>query len=489
VTGREPRVVIIGAGVAGIATAVTLQRAGFHNFTILEKGTDVGGVWHWNRYPGLTCDVPSQLYQFSFAPKPDWTSLFAPGEEIQRYLRDVVEQFALDDHLRLNAAVVSAVFTGSAWQVRTADGSELEADFVIAATGVLHHPFTPNIAGLDTFGGDVVHTARWDDDIVTKGRRIAVIGTGSTGVQVVSALQRTAAHISHFVRTPQWVMWAPMGLAQPAILGAALRRLPGVHRFLYGVLLSASGILADVATRPSWRRRLVQECARWSLRAQVRDREMRSRLTPDYQPLCKRQVLSASYYRALRARNAELVTAAIDRITPRGIRTADDREIDVDLLVFATGFHAHNYMRPMNLRGRDGLSIDEAWAKGPRAYRMTAIPGFPNFFTVLGPNSPTGSISLQYSAELTAGYITQWLRRFRDGEIGTVEITDEATTKFNDEVAAALGPTVWNTGCNSWYLTDEGNVDLWPYDRRTMTDMLARPDDRDYHVTPAVPAT
>lgn len=486
---RQPRIVIIGAGIAGIATAVTLQREGFDDFTILEKGTDVGGVWHWNRYPGLTCDVPSQLYQFSFAPKPDWSGLFAPGEEIQRYLHDVVEQFGLDDHLRLNAAVVSAVFSGSAWQVRTADGSDLEADFVIAATGVLHHPFTPEIPGLHTFGGDVVHTARWDDDIVTEGRRIAVIGTGSTGVQVVSALQRKAAHISHFVRTPQWVMWAPMGLAQPAILGAALRRLPGVHRILYAVLLSASGILADVATRPSWRRKLVQACARWSLRAQVRDRELRSRLTPDYQPLCKRQVLSSSYYRALRARNAELVTAAIDRITPRGIRTADDREIDVDLLVFATGFQAHNYMRPMNLRGRDGLSIDDAWAKGPRAYRMTAIPGFPNFFTVLGPNSPTGSISLQYSAELTARYITEWLRRFRDGEIGTVEVTDEATTKFNDEVAAALGPTVWNTGCNSWYLTDEGNVDLWPYDRRTMTDMLARPDDRDYHVTPAVPAT
>jgi cation diffusion facilitator CzcD-associated flavoprotein CzcO len=257
---------------------------------------------------------------------------------------------------------------------------------------------------------------------------------------------------------------------------------------MYGALLWVSGILADVATRPSWRRRLVQDFARWSLRAQVRDRELRSRLTPDYQPLCKRQVVSASYYRALRARNAELVTEAIERITPRGIRTVDGREIDVDVLVFATGFQAHNYMRPMNLRGRDGVSIDDAWAKGPRAYRMTAIPGFPNFFTVLGPNSPTGSISLQYSAELTARYIAQWLRRFRDGEIDTVEVTEEATTKFNDDVAAALGPTVWNTGCNSWYLTDEGNVDLWPYDRKTMTAMLAQPDDRDYHVTRAVPA-
>jgi cation diffusion facilitator CzcD-associated flavoprotein CzcO len=475
-------VVIIGAGIAGIATAVTLQRAGFHDLTILEKGADVGGVWHWNRYPGLTCDVPSQLYQFSFAPKPDWSGVFAPGGEIQGYLRGVVEQFGLGDHLRLNATVVSAEFTGTGWRIETADGAELTADFVIAATGVLHHPFTPDIPGLDTFAGDVVHTARWDDEIKTEGRRIAVIGAGSTGVQVVSALEPKADSVAHFVRTPQWVMWAPMGLSQPAVLGALFRRLPAVQRVLYDTLLWGSGILADIATRPSWRRSLVQQYARWSLRAQIRDRGLRDRLTPDYQPLCKRQVVSGTYYRALRASNAELVTEAIERITPRGIRTASGREVDVELLVFATGFQAHNYMRPMNLRGRDSVSIDDAWAKGPRAYRMTAIPGFPNFFTVLGPNSPTGSISLQYSAELTARYITHWLRRFRDGEVDTVEVTEEATTTFNDDAAAALGPTVWNTGCNSWYLTDEGNVDLWPYDRKTMTRMLTKPDDRDFHV-------
>jgi cation diffusion facilitator CzcD-associated flavoprotein CzcO len=481
-TSRDPKIVIIGAGIAGIATAVTLQRAGFHDFTILEKGADVGGVWHWNRYPGLTCDVPSQLYQFSFAPKPDWTGIFAPGEEIQRYLRDVVDQFGLSERLRLNTTVVSAVFTGGEWRVETAGGAVLEADFVIAATGVLHHPYTPAIPELDTFEGDVVHTARWDDDIATGGRRIAVIGAGSTGVQIISALQGDAERIWHLVRTPQWVMWAPMGLPQPAALSKALCRLPRFHRRLYNALLWGSGILADITTRPSWRRRLVQAYARWSLRVQVRDPELRERLTPDYQPLCKRQVVSGSYYRALRASNAEVVTEAIEQITPNGIRMADGRDIDADLLVFATGFQAHNYMRPMNLRGRDGVSIDDVWAKGPRAYRMTAIPGFPNFFTVLGPNSPTGSISLQYSAELTARYIAHWLRRFRDGEVDTVEVTEEATTQFNDDVTAALGPTVWNTGCNSWYLTDEGNVDLWPYDRKTMTSMLAEPDERDYHV-------
>jgi cation diffusion facilitator CzcD-associated flavoprotein CzcO len=479
---REPRIVIIGAGVAGIATAVTLQREGFHDFTILEKGADVGGVWHWNRYPGLTCDIPSQLYQFSFAPKPDWTGMFARGDEIQRYLRDVVARFDLDKHLRLNSEVVSTEFTGSAWQIGTADGAELEADFVIAATGVLHHPFTPDIPGLDTFTGDVVHTARWVDEIATSGRRIAVIGNGSTGVQIVSALQRKASHIAHFVRTPQWVIWVPMRAPQPTVVGNILRRNPGMHRRLYDGLLRGSRILTDIATRPSWQRRLSQNYARWCLRLLVRDRRLRDRLTPDYQPFCKRQVISGSYYRAIQAKNAELVTAPIEEITPSGIRTADGREIEIDLLILATGFRAHNYMRPMNLRGRDGLDIDDAWAKGPRAYRMTAIPGFPNFFTVLGPNSPTGSVSLQYSAELTARYIAQWLRRFRAGEFDTVEVTEQATTTFNDDVATALGPTVWNTGCNSWYLTDEGNIDLWPYDRKTMTEMLARPDDRDFHI-------
>jgi cation diffusion facilitator CzcD-associated flavoprotein CzcO len=479
---REPRIVIVGAGVAGIATAVTLQHAGFRDFTIVEKGADVGGVWYWNHYPGLTCDVPSQLYQFSFAPKPDWSKVFAPGGEIQRYLREVVERFDLDDRIRLNAEVISAVFIDPTWHIETADGARFEADFLIAATGVLHHPFTPDIPGLNTFGGDVVHTARWDDRIATRDRRIAVIGTGSTGVQIVSALQRDAGHIKHFVRTPQWVIWAPMGLAQPALLGNVLRRLPALHRRLYSGLLAGSRILTDIAVRPTWQRRLAQNYARRCLRIQIRDRALRDRLTPDYQPFCKRQVMSASYYRAIRSRNADVVTAAIDEFTPRGIRTSDGREHDVELVVLATGFQAHNYMRPMDLRGRDGLKIDEAWAKGPRAYRMTTIPGFPNLFTVLGPNSPTGSISLQYSSELTARYIAEWLRRFRDGEFRTVEVTEQATTNFTDDVMTALGPTVWNTGCNSWYLTEDGNVDLWPYDRKTMAAMLTRPDDRDFHL-------
>ncbi|RMI35216.1 flavin-containing monooxygenase [Nocardia stercoris] len=482
---RTTRIIVIGAGVSGIATAITLQRAGFHKVTVLEKGSDVGGVWHWNHYPGLTCDVPSTLYQFGFAPKPDWSRIFAPGPEIQRYLADVVDEYGLRPWIRLNSEVVSAEFDGRTWQVRTGDGAEFEAEFVIAATGVLHHPFTPPIEGLDTFAGDVVHTARWDDDLVTDGRRIAVIGTGSTGVQVVSALQPKAARLAHFVRTPQWVIWAPMWLPQPKLLGAVLQRLPRANRALYQAGLQASRLFTDVVTRPSWRRKAVQAYARLSLRTQILDPALRTELTPDYQPLCKRQVLSGTYYRAVKARNAELVTAPIERVTANAVVTADGREHEVDVIVLATGFRPHDYMRPINLRGRDGLSIDDAWAKGPHAYRMTAIPGFPNLFTVLGPNSPTGSIPLHDAAEVTARYIVGWLERYRAGEFDIVEVTEAATARFNAEVASALGPTVWNTGCNSWYFTEEGFIDLLPFDRATMLTMLSGQEDGDFVLTGA----
>ncbi|ORA40075.1 flavin-containing monooxygenase [Mycobacterium aquaticum] len=479
---RELRIVIVGAGMAGIATAYTFTQAGFTNLTILEKGSDVGGVWHWNRYPGLTCDVPSQIYQFSFAPKPDWGHLWASGTEIQQYHRDVVERFGFQRYLRFDTEVTEMRYDTAdcTWSVTTGAGDTLTADVVVCATGVLHHPFVPDFAGMDSFQGPIVHTARWDPDVVTAGRRIAVIGTGSTGVQVVSALQPDAEAITHFARSPQWILWAPMGLRQPKVLARMMRRWPALHDAAYRRLLWASGILADIVTTPSWRRTLVQSYARWSLRAQIRDPRLRAELTPDYQPLCKRQVVSGSYYRAITRPNARLVTDRIDAFTATGIRTTSGEHHDIDVVVLATGFQAHNYMRPMRIVGRDAMTLDDAWVKGPRAYRMTAIPGFPNLFTVLGPNSPTGSIPLQYSAELTARYIVKWLRRLAAGEVTEVEVTESATDEFNAAVAEALGPTVWNTGCNSWYFTDNGTIDLWPFDRATLTDMLSEPDPAHY---------
>ena len=359
---RDPRIVIIGAGVAGIASAYTFQQAGFTNFTILEKGSDVGGVWHWNRYPGLTCDVPSHIYQFAFTPKPDWSHIWAGGQEIQEYHRDVVERFGLDNHLRLNTEVTALHYDQDAhtWTVTT-ENDTLTADFVICATGVLHHPFTPDIPGMDAFEGAVVHTARWDPELETAGKRIAVIGTGSTGVQVVSALQPKAGKLLHFARSPQWMLWAPMKLPQLGAVTALLRAFPNLHQAISERIPRwGSSVLVDIVTKPTWRRKLVQQYARLSLRAQVRDPKLRAELTPDYQPLCKRQVLSGTYYQAIKAPNAQLVTDRIAEFTPTGIRTTEGEHHRIDIAVLATGFQAHNYMRPMLVGGRDGVTLDDA---------------------------------------------------------------------------------------------------------------------------------
>ena len=481
---REPRVVIIGAGVAGITALHVFREQGFTDVTVLEKGSDVGGVWHWNRYPGLTCDVPSQLYQFGFAPKPDWSHVWADGSQIQRYHRRVVDDLGLDRFIRTSTEVVAARWheDDAHWELTTACSETLHADVVVFATGVLHHPSLPAIPGLEDFAGEVVHTARWPDGLSTAGRRVAVLGTGSTGVQVVSALIRDATSVTHHVRSPQWILWAPMGVRQLVVVGSVLRRVPTAHRALYAALQWGSGILADITTRPSWRRRAVQTYARLSLRLQVRDPDLRAQLTPADEPLCKRQVVSGTYYRAIQQDHAELVTAPIAQVTPGGIRTADGVERPADVIVLATGFRAHNYMLPMEIVGRDGRTLDDEWRHGPRAYRMTAIPGFPNAFTVLGPNSPTGSISLQHTAELTARYIAHWLGLLRDGPISSVEVTEEATADFNAEVADAMGPTVWNTGCNSWYFHSGGAIDLFPFDRARLAELLAEPDRSHFRV-------
>lgn len=472
---REPRVLVIGAGMSGIAMGVALLEAGYDNFEILEKGDDVGGVWHWNHYPGLSCDVPSQIYQYRFMPKPDWKRVFATGEEIQQYHADVVDHYGLREKISFGAEVTGSSWDDDGWTVETADGTTRTADFLVMATGLLHHPKIPDIPGRETFAGRAVHSARWDDSVDVTGKRVAVIGMGSTGVQLVSAFQPIAGEVKQFSRSPQWVIWAPTGIKQPKLLGSLLRRNPGLHDRIYKRLLKSSGILVEITTKPGWKRKFAQNMARAHLWT-IRNPELRRKLTPDYEPLCKRQVVSGTYYRAVQKPNVDLLTDRIESIVPEGIVTDDGTLHELDVIVYATGFEAHNYMRPMNLVGRDGVTIDEAWSGGPRAYRMSAIPGFPNLFTLLGPNSPTGSISLQYSASLTAKWIVRWLDAFSQGAFDTVEPTEAATAEFNEEVRVALGPTVWNTGCNSWYLKDDGTIDLWPFDRATMRRLLTHPD-------------
>lgn len=476
---RNPRVIVIGAGLSGIALGRALKVAGYDDFVILEKGADVGGVWHWNHYPGLSCDVPSALYQYSWDTNPGWSRTFATGSEIQAYHRDVAERHGVMKHIRLQNEVVAAHHGPGGWRVKTDDGTTYEADFVVAATGVLHHRNIPDFPGMDSFKGTVVHSVDWNDDIDVDGKRVAVVGTGSTGVQLVSAMQPRVAHLTNLLRTPQWVLWAPTEITQPLPVRALLRFVPLLDAAIHQVSIGASGLYTDVVTRPSWRRTLVKRAAHAHLRT-IRDPELRKKLTPDYEPLCKRQVVSGSFYRAVQQPNVSVVTENIERFTEDGIVTEDGQLHELDVVLLATGFKPHNYMRPMDLVGRSGLTIDEAWANGTYAYRMSALPGFPNLFMIMGPNSPVASLPQHWTAERSAEHIVGWLDRYSRGEYDTVEPTVEATQRFNDELKVALGPTVWNTGCNSWYLEADGTPDLWPFDRKTTKRWFAHPDLSDY---------
>ena len=482
---RSPRIAIVGAGMSGLCMAARLKLAGIDDFTVYEKAGDVGGTWRDNTYPGLTCDVPSRFYQFRFAPNPNWSHLFSTGAEIWRYFDGVADRLGIRPHVRTGCEVLEARFDAGRWRVSLDDGSTDAVDFLINACGVLRVPNIPAIQGMGDYAGALFHSARWDHDVPLEGRRVAVIGTGSTGVQIVGALAGVASHLMLFQRTAQWI--APMpNPRHPEILNALHRRLPVLDRLDYDALRVAFEWSAFGFTQNGWRRRAVQALCRRHLRS-VKDPALRAALTPDYEPMCKRLVIASNFYPAIQRHDVSLVTEAIERFDPAGIRTADEALHEADVIVLATGFDAHAYMRPLRLTGRDGITLDEAWRDGPRAYLTVSLPGFPNHFMLMGPHSPIGNYSLTEIADTQARYITDWIRRWQRGYFATVEPTSEATERFNAELRAALPGTVWATGCNSWYLGADGLPELWPWVAQRHRRMLAESRAYEHRLEPVRP--
>ena len=479
-TRRDPAVAVVGAGMSGLCVAIALLRNGIDDVTIYEKANEVGGTWRDNTYPGLTCDVPSRVYQYTFARNPDWTRVFSPGGEIQAYFRGIADHFALRDRIRFGTEVVSARFEESRWVLRTDSGEESKVDFLISATGVLHHPRMPSIPGLDDFGGHVFHSARWDHAVQLRGRRIAVIGNGSTGVQLVCGLAGVVRRLLLFQRTPQWVVWLP-NPRYSRFAGMVHRAVPWLDRLAYRAYSLFFETFAGGLTKPGLRRRFMGAVCRASLR-QVRDPGLRQALTPDYQPMCKRLVVSGGFYQAIQRDDVELVTAGIDHVERRGIVTADGVLHEVDVIVLATGFDTHAFFRPMRLTGRDGIMVDDVWRDGPRAHQTVALPGFPNFFMMLGPHSPVGNYALTAVAESQADHILRWIQRWRRGEFDTVEPTASATERFNAKLRAAMPDTVWTTGCDSWYLNKDGVPEVWPFTPAAHRAMLAKADAGQYEL-------
>ncbi len=465
--GRDPTILIIGAGMSGMLMGIRLKQAGLESFEILEKASAVGGTWRDNTYPGLACDVPAYLYTYSFEPNPECSRRYASGPEIRAYFERVHAKYDLGRNVRFGQEVVSARYDDGAWSVTTKDGRVRRADIVISATGVLHHPRYPDIPGLADFRGAAFHSARWDHAAPLDGARVGIVGTGSTAVQIVCGVVDRAAQLSLFQRTAQWVLPA-FDTEYGAWRKPWLRRFPWLARLLhYGYALYYDSILGGgFGTKRTLFFKYFETLAKRHL-ATVADQELRRRLTPDYRVGCKRFILSDGFYAAMQRPNAALVTDGIERVEAGGIRTGDGRLHELDVLVLATGFQAHHYMRPMAVVGPGGRTLDATWADGIRAYRSVAIPGFPSFFMLQGPHGPIGNYSLIKISEIQSAYLMKIIERYRRGEVRAVAPTDAATRAFNADLQRAAAETIWTApGCRSWYLDAHGELSIWPWTLR-----------------------
>jgi cation diffusion facilitator CzcD-associated flavoprotein CzcO len=471
-----PSVVIIGAGMTGILMAIKLREAGIHKITILEKKDKLGGTWRENTYPGVACDIPSHMYTYSFEPNPEWSHRFAHGAEIQKYFEHVSDKYGVTSLIRFNEQVTSCIFKQAKWYIETSKGKQLEADFVISATGILHHPSKPDIPGMDQFEGKMFHTAEWDHTATIKGKRVGIIGTGSTASQVIPELVKEAEKVSVFQRTPQWIVPLPNKVFSEKLKRRWRRSPISVLRLRDWYTFGIEQSLSKAVIGKRIQHGLVNICSRLNLRLSVKDPVLRKKLTPDYRVGCKRIIINATFYDAIQKPNAALVTEGIECITPKGVRTKDGKEHPLDVLVLSTGFKPFNFMRPMNLVGKNGVDISQRWAGKVQAYRSLLIPDFPNFFLMLGPNTPIGNFSVIAMSEVQSQYVLKLIAAWRRREFDEVSASESALKRFNEYLRAGMSSTVWVGGCNSWYLDDDGDPAMWPYSWKQWVKEMDEPD-------------
>ncbi|MCF6508022.1 NAD(P)/FAD-dependent oxidoreductase [Blastococcus sp. MG754426] len=443
---------------------ITLRQRGEADFVLLERAGDVGGTWRDNTYPGAACDVQSHLYSYSFAPNPDWPRAYSEQPEIQAYLQATADRFDVRRHCVFGAEVTDARWDDAArrWQVRTTAG-EFRAQVLVSAAGALADPTYPDIPGLETFEGTVMHSARWDPSHDVGGEHVAVIGTGASAVQIVPAIQPQVESIAVYQRTPPWVVPRTDHPVKPWAR-RLYRLVPGVQRAVRGALYALREFLVIGMAKRRAFLRPVGRLARAHLHRQVRDPRLRAALTPDYTIGCKRILISNDYYPALCAPNAELVTAGIAEVRPRSIVTRDGVERPTDTLVLATGFHVTDLPIAERIHGRDGRSLAEVWAGGMVSNRSTTVAGFPNLFLLVGPNVGVGHTSMVYMIESQVAYVDDALRTMAAEGLAVLETTPQAQAAYRDLIARKSQGTVWlGGGCASWYLDEHGhNTTLWP---------------------------
>jgi cation diffusion facilitator CzcD-associated flavoprotein CzcO len=459
------RVLVIGAGFAGIGLGIRLKQAGLADFVILEKSDAVGGVWRENRYPGAACDVPSHLYSFSFAPRPDWPDKYASQADILDYLRTCARAHGLDAHLRIGAEVSEARWHERAkhWIVRTHDGRIFETQALVTAAGQLSRPALPKIPGLERFAGAAFHSAAWPHDCDLTGKRVAVVGTGASAIQVVPAIAPVVARLSLFQRSAAYVLPKP-DKTYPRWQIALFERYPALLKL--SRLITYIQFEMKAFAFVTWRAalRFKRRAFARNLARGVKNPELRERVTPDYRLGCKRILFSNDFYPALDRANVEVVTDNIAEIRGNAVVTADGTERKVDAIIFATGFAATDFLAPIEIVGRDGKNLRQSWSNtGAEAHLGMTVAGFPNFFMLYGPNTNLAHNSVVYMLESQMDYILACLQRLSRGEIRSMEVKKEIQDRFNTRMQNRLAKATWSKGCTSWYLTPAGkNVANWP---------------------------
>lgn len=469
---KKPRIGIIGAGLSGLCMAIRLKEAGFGDISLFEKADKIGGTWRDNTYPGVACDVPSHLYSLSFAPKADWSRVFSPGGEIQSYLESVAEDYDLTPHLMFGAELATAEWRAVEWHLTFKDGRTSTVDFLINGMGGLHIPRFPDVPGQDDFAGVSYHTAQWNHAHDLSGKRVAVIGTAASAIQLIPEIVDKVEHLDVYQRTPNYIMPRPFTRYSESWKKAFARFpwLEKLHRLQIYLMFEMRFPLFRMSS--FWQRRSKRMFIK-HLEDQVQDPNLREKLIPDYPVGCKRILASDTYLPALQRDNVDLITSGVDRITAEGIVAADGSHRKVDTIIYATGFKPWDQINGITITGRDGLTMNDYLAGGIRAHKTVTMPGFPNLFMLLGPNSALGHNSVIIMIEAQVKYILQAIKATCDSGARSVEAKPEAADAYDAKLQKDLAGTVWAGHCSSWYQGEDGRIyTLWPWSTmRYMKDM------------------
>ncbi|MBW4933092.1 flavin-containing monooxygenase [Marinobacter sp. F4206] len=461
---RFPSILIIGAGFGGLGMAITLKKAGFQTFTVLEKGNSVGGTWRDNTYPGAACDVQSHFYSYSFEPKHDWSRKFGLQHEILAYMEHCVEKYGLADHLRFNSEIREAAFDEALneWTVTLTNDEVLKANVLITATGQLNQPAWPKVNGLDRFAGKVFHSARWDHEYDLSNKRVAVIGTGASAIQFVPEIAKQVKSLSLFQRSAAWVLSKP-DRPFKRWEQTLFRVLPIWDRIYRYLIYWKNESRALAFTKFNGLLEIFAREARKEARKHVTDPEKLKQIIPDYQIGCKRILISNDWYPAINRPNVNLVTEDIDRVDEDGVVTVNGTHYPVDAIICGTGFKASEFLTPVVIKGRSGITLNEAWENGASAFKGITVSGFPNLFMLYGPNTNLAHNSIIFMLESQFRYVLDALRALEKYPGSAMDVRQDRQERFASIIQSGLKGSVWDAGCTSWYLDANGkNTVNWP---------------------------